>query len=100
MDMTNSVESTVRIEEVTFCKYKLFTINKEINLTFPQLLQLRQRVKDLTHPAKIYEIIESENFVLLFVADKQHLIFLNIPQLLELKDEVEYFFSSFKSVLI
>lgn len=64
-------------------------------LTFPQLLQLRRKLNELTSPLQLSEIIETDNFVLLFVADKQHLLFLEIPQLLDLKDEIEYSFYHF-----
>ncbi|TCI85924.1 hypothetical protein EYW44_15495 [Tenacibaculum sp. M341] len=88
------------LEKITLCRYRLVTKNKEIDLNFPQLLQLRQKVNELTTPEKLYDIIESENFVLLFVADKQHLLYLDIPQLLDLKEEILCFFSCPKLVLI
>jgi len=94
------VEKTIQLKEFTFCKYQLTTVNKEIVLSFPQLLQLRKNVKNLTNHHSLHEIIDADNFVLLFVADKQHLIYLDIPQLLFLSKEVESFFSNFKSVLI
>ena len=100
MNVNVSVESTIRLEEITFCKYQLTTVNKRIVLTFPQLLQLRANINKLgTHQA-VCDIIDTHNFVLLFVADKQHLIYLDIPQLLSLKNTVDSFFTPAKSVLI
>ena len=59
---------------------------KTIGLTFCQLLSFRKKVLDYTSPSKIYQIIENENFVLMHVADNKHLVYLDIPQLLQLKD--------------
>ncbi len=94
------VQQIIRLEEITFCKYQLKTINKEITLSFPQLLQLRKNVQRLTAHHTLCEIIDTDNFVLLCVADKQHLIYLDIPQLLYLGEEVESFFSNSKPVLV
>ena len=100
MNMELAVEKTIQLKEITFCKYQLSTVNKEMILSFPQLLQLRQSVKKLTDHHSLEKIIDSNNFVLLFIADKQHLVYLDISQLLLLNDEVERFFSNFKSILI
>ena len=100
MNAEIAVEKTIQLKEITFCKYQLTTVNKEMILSFPQLLQLRQRVKKLTRHHSLENIIDTNNFVLLFIADKQHLVYLDIPQLLWLNDEVERFFSNFKSILI
>lgn len=83
----------VRLHSKTFCKYHLKVYDKGILLSFPQLLQLRRKINNLTHPVKISKIIDNENFVLLFVADGKHLLFLEIPELLNLKNEIEYFFN-------
>lgn len=90
------IKYNVQLTAIRFCKYKLSINDIVIELTFPQLLQLRERVSFFTHPVKLSEIIDNENFVLLFIADKTHLIFLEIPQLLDLKDEVNYFFNQFR----
>ncbi|MDY0781338.1 hypothetical protein [Tenacibaculum sp. IB213877] len=90
----------VSLQEVTFCKYRLTTINKEILLSFPQLLQLRNSIQKLSTHWSIQEIIDTDNFVLLFVADKKHLIYLDIPQLLHLKQTVDSFFAPIKRVLV
>ncbi len=100
MNVDVNVEQTVRLEEITFCKYQLATVNKNIVLSFPQLLQLRTNVNKLTFHESICDIIDSDNFVLLFVADKQHLIYLDISQLLKLKAAIDSFFTPVKSVLI
>ncbi|TYA70024.1 hypothetical protein [Seonamhaeicola marinus] len=88
------------IKQTTFCKYVLKTPNKDIDLSFPQMLALRRKINELTTFETLNRIINTDNFVLLFVADKQHLIFLDIPQLLKLKEEIELFFLDFNPVLV
>ncbi|MFD0993936.1 hypothetical protein [Tenacibaculum geojense] len=91
---------SVHLQEITFCKYQLQTLQKTIELSFPQLLQLRNDVYKLSSHYGMLDIIESDNFVLLFVADKQHLLYLDIPQLIYLRNSIDSFFGSVKSVLI
>lgn len=93
MEKICEINSSVKLEQITFCNFKLNFFNKEIVLSFPQLLQLRNKLNELTSPLQLTNIIDNENFVLLFVADKKHLLFLEIPNLLFLKDEVDSFFS-------
>lgn len=95
--MFNECKLTYNIHLISdrFCKYRLKIFTKEIALTFPQLLQLRANLLTYTSSEKLDEIVNNENFVLLFIADKQHLIYLDIPQLLDLKEEVECFFCRF-----
>lgn len=81
-----------QITKKTFCKYTLVTPNKEIYLSFPQLLELRQRINEKTSCSSLNQIINTHNFVLLFVADKQHMVYLDIPQLLKLKYEITLLF--------
>ncbi len=81
-----------QLKPITFCKYELIIGDKSMQLSFPQLLQLRHEINYYTTPLKLSEIIENDNFVLLFIADKQHLVYLEIPQLLDLKDEILLFF--------
>lgn len=100
MNVDVNVEYEIDLKEITFCKYELKTVNRKIQLSFPQLLQLRNNVFNLSKPENLYNIIDTENFVLLFVADKQHLIYLDIPQLLNLRNTIDSFFFSFKSVSI
>lgn len=90
-----NISEQIKLAPITFCNYKLTIYKKEMRLTFPQVLQFRQKINDLTTPIKLIEIIENDNFVLLFIADKQHLVYLDVPQLLHLKEELEYFFCSF-----
>lgn len=99
MNVNALVEPAIQLQEITFCKYQLTTVNKNIELTFPQLLQLRTNINKLGTHDSVCDIIDNDNFVLLFVADKQHLIYLDIPQLLSLKNTIDSFFSPFKSVL-
>lgn len=95
-----NITYSYQIKQSTFCKYVLETPNKEIDLSFPQMLELRRKLNDLTTFEALNKIIDTDNFVLLFVADKQHLIFLDIPQLLNLKEEIELFFLDFNPVLV
>lgn len=91
----SKISYQIRLEPITFCKYNLSIGTKEMCLTFPQILQLRQKINELTSPLQLAKIIENENFVLLFIADKQHLAYLDIRQLLDLKEEIECFFCRF-----
>lgn len=100
MDLEKDLEYCYEIKQATFCKYVLTTPNKEIRLTFPQMLELRRKINALTTFEKLNYIINNENFVLLFVADKQHLLYLDIPQLLKLKEEIELFFVDFTPVFV
>lgn len=68
---------------------------KRMELTFPQLLRLRQKLSEVTTPHNLLEVIENENFVLLPIADKEYLLFLEIPQLLELREKVFSYFNCF-----
>ncbi len=85
----------IELKPITFCRYELTIGNKSMQLNFPQLLQLRYDIKHYTTSSLLSDIIENDNFVLLFVADKKHLVYLEIPQLLDLKDEINLFFNSF-----
>ncbi|MFY0713313.1 hypothetical protein J1D01_06530 [Seonamhaeicola sp. NFXS20] len=96
----NTIQDSYQIKQSTFCKYALITPNKTINLSFPQMLELRRKINELTTFNSLNRIIDNENFVLLFVADKQHLVFLEIPQLLHLKEEIDLFFHTPSRVLV
>jgi hypothetical protein len=63
------------------------------------MLELRRKINGLTTFNSLNNIINSDNFVLLFVADRQHLIYLDIPQLLKIKEEIASFFQNFDAVL-
>lgn len=100
MSTKNKIEHGYQIKHLTFCKYVLTTPNKTISLSFPQMLDLRRKINQLTSCASLEKIINNENFVLLFVADKQHLIYLEISQLLKLKEQISTFFKANSSVLV
>jgi hypothetical protein len=91
---------TVHLKPITFCKYQLAVLNKRVLLSFPQLLDLRNQVNQLTLPETLEDIIETDNFVLLFVADKQHLIYLDIALLLDLRRQTDVLFRNFYPVLV
>ncbi|WP_439129029.1 hypothetical protein [Polaribacter sp.] len=93
MEIFQDVTFNVQITKHTFCNYQLKIDDKVMSLTFPQLLQLRNKVQTLTSLDSLENIIQNENFVLLFIADRKHLVFLDIPKLLDLKEELEYCFS-------
>lgn len=95
MSIFADIQFNIRLERKTFCKYQLQIDDKNIQLTFPQLLQLRNKINSLTSPENLQEIIDNENFVLLFIADKTHLVFLEIPKLLDLREEISLCFHSF-----
>jgi len=100
MEMHVDFTTELQLEPITFCKYQLKVVNKHILLSFPQLLDLRKRVNELSHHHSLEEIIDSDNFVLVFVADRQHLIYLDIPLLISLKGQMDALFYSFNPVLI
>lgn len=83
----------IELKPLTFCRYSLTVLDKNMYLSFPQLLRLRQKLNNITLPEKLLKVIENENFVLLFVADGEHLLFLEIPQLLKLQKEVSSYFN-------
>ncbi len=66
-----------------------------MQLTFPQLLQLRNKINEITLPENLENIIQNENYVLLFIADRKHLVFLEIPKLLDLQQELTLCFDSY-----
>ncbi|XCF06211.1 hypothetical protein ABI125_16015 [Tamlana crocina] len=100
MNKKIDTKQSYQIEYLTFCKYVLHTPNKSIYLSFPQMLELRRKINELTSFSSLNRIVNNENFALLFVADKQHLIFLEIPQLLKLKEEIAMFFQTPEPVLV
>ncbi|WP_159949481.1 hypothetical protein [Polaribacter septentrionalilitoris] len=95
MEILHDVTFNIQITKHTFCNYQLKIDDKVMSLTFPQLLQLRNKVQALTSLDSLENIIQNENFVLLFIADRKHLVFLDIPKLIDLKEELGYCFSEF-----
>ncbi len=90
----------IELRSLRFCEYELTVAKKQISLSFPQLLQLRKNINKLTDPDKLEEIINNENFALVFIADKQHLVYLEVPQILYLRNEIFSFFNHSYPVLI
>ena len=95
MELLSDVTFNIQLKKITFCNYQLKIDDKVMTLSFPQVLQLRNKVNLLTSAKNLENIIENENFVLLFIADKKHLVFLEVPKLLDLKEELAYCFSDF-----
>lgn len=95
MSVFADIQFNIQLQKVTFCHYQLTIDDKKMKLTFPQLLQLRNKINLLTETENLENIIANENFVLLFIADKKHLVFLEIPKLLDLKEEIELSFYSY-----
>ena len=95
MSIFTDIQFNIQLQKLTFCKYQLTIDDKKMSLTFPQLLQLRQKINKYTSPEIIEDIINNENFVLLFVADRKHLVFLEVPKLLDLKEEIELCFYNY-----
>lgn len=93
MDTIRGIKYSMELTTLRFCKYRLLIGDKSIDLTFPQLLQLRERINYFTNPLKLSEIIDNENFILLCVADRKNVLYLEIWQLLDLKDEIFCFFN-------
>ena len=95
MSVFTDIQFNIQIQKVTFCNYQLTIDDKKIKLSFPQLLQLRNKINQLTSPENLENIIQNENFVLLFIADRKHLVFLEVPKLLDLKEEISLCFYSY-----
>ena len=95
MEILSDVTFNIQLKKHTFCNYQLKIDDKIMTLTFPQVLQLRYKINLLTSTENLENIIENENFVLLFIADKKYLVFLEVPKLLDLKEELAYCFSDF-----
>lgn len=95
MNSFADIKFNIQLQKLTFCQYQLTIDEKKMILTFPQLLQLRNRINELTTEEKLESLINNENFVLLFIADRKHLVFLEVPKLLDLKDEINFSFSGY-----
>lgn len=95
MSVFADIQFNIKLKQYTFCHYQLDIDNKRIQLSFPQLLQLRNKVNEFTALGTLENIINNENFVLLFIADKMHLVFLEVPKLLDLKEELDLCFYSY-----
>lgn len=96
--------SEIQNFKITSKKRNAFQLDlgyKTIDFTFCQLLLFRNKVLDKSSPAALIEILDNENFILLFAADNKHLIYLDIPQLLELRDlMLNVFKSETKDILL
>jgi hypothetical protein len=95
MELFRDITFNIQLRKHTFCNYQLKIDEKLMTLTFPQVLQLRNKINVLTAAESLEHIIQNENFVLIFIADKKHLVFLEIPKLLDLKEELAYCFYDF-----
>lgn len=95
MNVFSEIKFNIQLQKITFCNYQLKIDDKEMSLTFPQLLQLRNNLNKLTASENLERIIQNENFVLLFIADRKHLVFLEIPKLLDLQEEISLCFYSY-----
>lgn len=65
--------------------YQLDLGYKVIDFTFCQLLAFRKKILHYSSYESLETIIEGDNFILLFVADNKHILYLDVPQILELK---------------
>ena len=100
MSENTHIVNEIDLQPLTFRKYQLKIAHKDMLLTFPQLLNLRKQITQLSLHNSLEEIIDNENFVLLFIADKQHLVYLDIPMLMTLRDQIESLFYNPNPVLI
>lgn len=66
--------------------YQLNLGYKVIDFTFCQLLAFRKKVLENATYESLENIIEGDNFILLFAADNKHVLFLDVPQLIELRE--------------
>ena len=74
--------------------YRLDLGYKIIDLTFCQLLSFRTKILGYATHESLEKILETSNFVLLFIGDNKHLIYLDVPQILQLKEVVSALFYS------
>ncbi|CAL2104056.1 conserved protein of unknown function [Tenacibaculum sp. 190130A14a] len=68
--------------------YQLDLGHKVIDFTFCQLLAFRKKILHYSSYESLEAIIEEDNFILLFVADNKHLLYLDVPQILDLREAV------------
>lgn len=61
---------------------------KVVDFTFCQLLSFRKKILAYSTPESLETILEGDNFILLHVADNKHLIYLDVPQLIQLQKVV------------
>ncbi len=66
--------------------YRLNLGYKVIDFTFCQLLAFRKKILDNSSCLALENIIATDNFILIFVADNNHVLLLDIPQILALKE--------------
>ncbi|MBE7659679.1 hypothetical protein J2Q11_05790 [Tenacibaculum finnmarkense genomovar finnmarkense] len=59
---------------------------KVIDFTFCQLLAFRKKILDNSSCLALENIIATDNFILIFVADNNHVLLLDVPQILALKE--------------
>ncbi|CAM1368403.1 conserved hypothetical protein [Tenacibaculum sediminilitoris] len=65
--------------------YQLDFGYKVIEFTFCQLLAFRKKVLQHSSYESLEAIINGDNFILLFAADNKHVLLLDVPQLIELR---------------
>jgi len=76
---------------ITCEKRNVYQLNlgyKVIDLTFCQLLSFRNKILAYSSHESLEEILDTSNFVLLFLADNKHVVYLDVPQLLQLREVV------------
>ncbi len=86
------VVQEIELEAITFCKYRLRIADKAMLLSFPQLLALRNQVNKHTSHQALEQTINTSNIILLFIGDREHLVLLDIRQLMGLKEKLETIF--------
>ncbi|MFV0248720.1 MAG: hypothetical protein ACK5H1_07160 [Tenacibaculum sp.] len=69
---------------------------KKVSLTFCQLLAFRKKILQYSSLKSLEEILNKDNYILLLFADNQHLLFLDVEQLLKLRNLVLSFFEKQK----
>ncbi len=68
--------------------YQLDLGYKVIDLTFCQLLSFRKKILEYSSHTSLEEVIDTTNFILLALADNKHIVYLDVPQILQLKEVV------------
>ncbi len=73
---------------ITNTRRSFYALNlgyKIIELNFGQLLSFRKKILAYSSNTNIEYLLHHDNFVLVFAADNQHILYLDVPQLLRLR---------------
>ncbi len=99
--MNLCIESTEY--KITYSKRNTYLLDlgyKIIPLRFCQLLAFRKKILEYTSYECLENIIDNDNFVLVFVADRKHLLYLEVSALIQLRNLVMHVFKPSTSLVL